>query len=381
MRLGRGMLVAAALCGLSACGPAAPPVTEAAVPEGWQQVIGGPLSPREQALGLWTGTEVLLLGGSNSPPCPPNASCAVDPTPVTDAAALDPAANRWRALAPPPVPLLGAQGVTIGPTAYVLADTTRREVLVYRVDKDSWTRLPAPFDRRSGYELVDAGDRLVAYRNTDEFGSGPDYVLDPATTRWNALPDDPLGAAFSRTLEWSGRELLLFDHELVPNPNGVKPSLTRVAALNLGTGTWRRLPDAPMLSTGPWLRTGGGLVNPAPGGADGGQVNNWGRTYPNGGLLDPGTGRWSPLPDPPGGEELGAGVRTATTALYPTVAEAVLDTESGAWAKVPDIPGGDASGRTVVAAGVRMVVFGGAQWKGSRAEEGKLLDTTWIWTP
>jgi hypothetical protein len=58
----------------------------------------------------------------------------------------------------------------------------------------------------------------------------------------------------------------------------------------------------------------------------------------------------------------------------------VLDTTTGRWQTVPDLPGGDATGRTVVAAGVRMLVFGGARW-GRSMDDVTLLDTTWIWTP
>jgi hypothetical protein len=40
----------------------------------------------------------------------------------------------------------------------------------------------------------------------------------------------------------------------------------------------RRLPDSELLTTGPWIPVDGKLVNPSLGSADGGEVNNWGRT-------------------------------------------------------------------------------------------------------
>jgi len=70
----------------------------------------------------------------------------------------------------------------------------------------------------------------------------------------------------------------LYDHELIPGPGAAKPTLTRAAALNLTTRSWRRLPDSPILGTAPWIRAGDRLVNPTLGGTDGGQVGNWGRT-------------------------------------------------------------------------------------------------------
>ncbi|WP_250031351.1 hypothetical protein [Paractinoplanes maris] len=338
----------------------------------------GPLEPREQALGLWTGREVLFFGGSDAPPCPPNASCARGPTALSDGAALDPATGRWRRLADSPVPLAGVQGVVIGSSAYLLLSTPRRELLVYHIDRDSWARLPAPFSGAGGYQLAAAGDRPVVYRGSDEAGSAPHYLFEPRTGAWTALPEDPLGDAFDRHLAWSGRELLLFDHERVPNPNSGKPSLTRAAALDLGTRAWRRLPDLPMLSTGPWLPVGGTLVNPLLGGEDGGQVGGWGRTYPYGGQFDPATGAWSPLPDLPGDKIAGGGARAGDAALYPGLSDVVLDAATGRWQQVPAMPGSRTHGSTVLAAGARMVVFGGAVREGASLA---LIGTTWIWTP
>ncbi|GID30704.1 hypothetical protein [Paractinoplanes brasiliensis] len=378
-------LVAGALSGVLLLGACATGSSEQeARREGWRQVSAGPLGPREQALGLWTGREVLLIGGAGGPPCPPNASCATDPTPLTDAAALDPGTNGWRTIAAPPVPTLGAQGVVLGSTAFVLPYGSRRELLVYRVDRDAWSRLPTPFDPARGFQLVAAGNGLVAYGGTDEAGPGDDFLLDPGTGTWTTLPADPLGPAFDRSMAWTGSELALFEHELVPNPGADGPSLTRAALLDLDSRSWRRLPDLPMLRTGPWLATGDELVNPTLGGADGGQVGNWGRSYPNGGIVDPATGAWSPLPDPPGGhsleaEALGGGARTGTAALYPGPADAVLDTVTNTWERPGDPSPRNVTGRTVVAAGAAMVIFGGARW--DKDDGGTLLDDTWIWTP
>jgi hypothetical protein len=370
MGIGRRAVLAAAACGVllaAGCGP----VGDQAA---WQELPGSPLSPREAALGLWTGSEALLIGGSDDPPCPPMADCPVDATPLADGAALDPATSRWRRIADSPVPLLGARGVVVGTTAYVL----QAGLLAYEIDRDTWKRVKVPFDTRAPYGLVAAGDRLVAYLGTDESASGKDYVFDPATDAWTALPADPLGAGFEREMAWSGRDLVLFDHELTANPGAEKPTLTRVAALDLTTRSWRRLPDSPMLGVGPWVLAGDRLVNPTLGGADGGQIGNWGRTYPYGGSVAPATGEWSPLPDPPGGES--AGAHTGTTAVYTAPAGALLDITAGSWQRVPTVPGGTPGGPTVVAAGARMLVFGGVRWDRSETK-GTLLNNAWIWSP
>ena len=40
---------------------------------GWRELSPPPLSPREYPAGFWTGEEVILVGGSDAPPCSPNA--------------------------------------------------------------------------------------------------------------------------------------------------------------------------------------------------------------------------------------------------------------------------------------------------------------------
>lgn len=367
------------LCGLLAgCAEHAEPVvTEAGEPmvaNEWTALPKSPLSPREAVLGLWTGREVLLIGGSDASPCPPNASCVGDPTPLADGAAYDPATTRWRKIADSPVPLTGGESAVVGGTAYVLPPDGK-ELLAYRIDGDAWARLPVPFG--GGYYLLAAGDRLVAYLGSEENGGGKDYVFEPRTATWSELPADPLNPAFDRAMAWTGSELVLFDHELVPNPGSEKPALTRAATLDLAAGSWRRLPDSEILGTGPWLAAGDELVNPMLGGADGGEVNGWGRTYPYGGGLAPATGAWSDLPTPPARDIASAGARTGGTAVYFGSEGVVLDTATGTWQPIPAIPGGDVTHRTVVAAGVRMLVFGGASFDGTPT----VVDDAWIWAP
>jgi hypothetical protein len=75
-----------------------------------------------------------------------------------------------------------------------------------------------------------------------------------------------------------------------------------------------------------------------------------------------------------------AGARTATDAVYFGVKGAVLDTTTGSWQMVSAAPDGNVTGRTIVAAGVRMLVFGGARWDAAE-ESATLLNDTWIWSP
>jgi hypothetical protein len=355
---------------------------------GWRAVTDVPLSPRQNAIGLWTGSEVLLIGGSDAPVCPPMADCVADPTPLADGAAYDPATGAWRPLAAAPTPLLNASAVMVGQTAYFLhpswSDRDHR-LLAYDTAAGRWRTYPAPGDPATSYELVAAGNRLVALHGTDESSEssqpGPDLVLDPAAGTWGELPDDPMGPAFNRNAEWFNGELLVFENKLVANP-GATPTLVRSAALNLEAGTWRRLPDAPMLNTGPWHPVGPRLVNPTLGGTDGGEINNYGRSYPFGGVIDPVSGRFAPLPKPPRAKPYNesAGVLTTDSALYVNHEGLLLDATTEAWITIPSLPDGQAAGRTTVAAGTDMFVFGGGVWPGPDGK-GELINRAWLWSP
>jgi hypothetical protein len=73
----------------------------------WERLPQPPLSPRETSLMLSIDGEVLIVGGSDADPCPPNAGC-VAPTdpPLRDGAAFDPSRRRWTRIAHAPVPIL-----------------------------------------------------------------------------------------------------------------------------------------------------------------------------------------------------------------------------------------------------------------------------------
>lgn len=384
------LLSASAALLLAACGSG-----ESATPDGpsnsspWRAVSPGPLSPRAGALGLWTGSEVLLIGGSDAAPCPPSASCVPpDVPPLADGAAFDPQTGTWRRIADSPVPFEWAQAVVIRRTAYLWipgspgrpnADSA---FLTYHVRQDRWQELPLPANSDRFGGIVQAGDGIVAYAGTDEQGEQPDLVFDPAVGAWSELQPDPLSPSFDRSMAWSGEELLLFDHELVPNPGSEKPSVTRAAALDLESGSWRRLPDSEILASGPWVTDDARLINPMLGSADGGDTNNWGRNYPYGGILEPASGRWSALPDPPDGEEdFASGVLTESLGHYFGHRGWILDAATDTWIQVPPLANDElVTDRTVVSAGADLLVFGGARWK-AQSLDATLLNDAWTWSP
>jgi hypothetical protein len=356
--------------------------------DAWERVPDSPLSPRSDAVAVWTGDEVLVVGGDDRP-CPPNADCAVpDSPPLGDGAAYDPMTREWRRIANPPIPFSWADTAVVGDTVFFLVPgmprrpEARSGFLAYTPAVDSWRELPwaeaSGSPQGSGYRLVAAGDRLVAYSGSDESGERPDWILDPTRSEWAVLPDDPMTPAFDRHMEWAGDRLALFDHEIVPNPGSERPLLTRAALLEVGSGRWDRLPDSEILSSAPWLLDGGRLVNPSLGGADGGEINNWGRRYPNGGTLELTDRRWLALPDGPADDSFSAGAVGREAARFDAYRGRVLELSSGQWREVPRLDEAEnVAGRTFVAAGRQLFVYGGVHWTASG--QVRLLGDGWLW--
>jgi hypothetical protein len=57
----------------------------------------------------------------------------------------------------------------------------------------------------------------------------------------------------------------------------------------------------------------------------------------------------------------------------------VLDTTTDRWVRLPVIPDGGYRGHTIVAAGTKLVAFGGVDWTSQM--EADLSNGTWIWSP
>ena len=380
----RTALIVACVLGLIACGSEqGPGVRERAVaPAGeWVELSASPLEPRSHVVGVWSGHELFLFGG-DSWLCPPNADCAIpEEPPLADGAAFNPGTGSWRTTASAPAGFAWASTAVVGDDIYFLVSGIpgwyESAFLRYSIGADAWEQLAQPPGELGWYQLVAAGGALVAVNGSDEQEPRPDLVFDPSGGAWEELPPDPLGPGFGRVMAWSQPYLYLFDSELVPNPGSTVPSLTRAARLDVRTHEWTRLPDSEILGTGPWFVEDELLVNPALGGADGGEVNNWGRTYPYGGVFDTTLESWSPLPAAPKADEHSAGILGSRDALIYGTEGLLLDLGSNTWIELPALlESGDYTQRQVITAGRDAVVFGGQRWDG---DHGELLGDAWIW--
>jgi hypothetical protein len=216
-------------------------------PAAWKELSTPPLSPRETPTGFWTGEVVMLVGGSDAPPCPPTAACTVPKVaPVADGAAYDPATGAWRAIADAPVGFSWAEPELIDGSAYLwIAGENGRPnapsaFLAYRIGDDRWDELEMPTADPGWYTILRAGKRIVAHTYDDSEGERPDFVFDTTTSTWSELPDDPFEDPYSRELAWDGDRLLLFDHQ---ERDESVDAAVRGASFDFASGEWQIFAD------------------------------------------------------------------------------------------------------------------------------------------
>jgi hypothetical protein len=378
----RRLSLIATLVASAGCAGQIEPSEEPRAEVGWQPLPASPLSPRANALAFWTGTSVLMMGGTDDVSCPPNADCVDREPSLRDGAAFVPETGTWSALPDAPVPLGYASGGVVAGTLYLWVPGfemgARTALLSYTPGDRAWVELEAPFGAESPMSLVAAGGRLIAYQDTHEAGVEPDLMYDPETDRWTELPPDPLRPAFSRQMIWTDGALVLLGHELVDQPGSAEPSRVLAARFGLEDGAWERYPDSEVIG-GPWGWTGDRLVNAAIGSADGGQVNNWGRAHPYGGIFDPASGTWSELPDTPDvlGEVTGF---WATGGGWAISGDGwAFHAGSSSWVALRRPAAGMAEeGQAAVWAGDRLFVFGGSRIVN---EQYVLVEGGWSWFP
>ncbi|MFC0682219.1 hypothetical protein ACFFGH_30680 [Lysobacter korlensis] len=362
LRLGAAVTLALGLLAGCAAQPAAP--TPQAPSERlagvWSQLPQSPLPARREPVGAWLDGRFVLVGGWTGPPCPPNADCAPSEDPaLRDGAAFDPSITQWATIAEAPAPVSGSNAVVVDGTLYVLTGEPWLEdspvrLLAYQPADDTWETLPTPPGLYP--HLTAAGTRLLAMSGSDEFGVTGDSVFDPHRGAWRPLPDDPLGPSFDRQGVWVDGSLILTARDLVESPGSEKPAVARFARLSDDFTEWTTLPDGEVIGGGAH-EVAGLIVFPELGSADGGEVNNWGRHYPFGGILEPSDASWRDLPTPPSGGLAGGILTVADRTL---VGGHLLDPRTLEWTVLPTVPGTERQGATVVGGEDAILIWGGA---------------------
>lgn len=429
-RLAAGVLFIAIVGG---CGAPDEQVTSAstttdAPAEGWEQLPPSPLAPRGGAvLVTLEGGRLLVVGGDAMAGCRDHRTPPEDATPgqasaasarplivraalscapmqedprFTDGAILESPRGPWKRIAAAPAPLSApSRGVVLGDSVYFWAwpssatgGPQEPTWMVYNVVQDRWTKLAAP--PVSTLRIVNAGDRIVGFHGSEESGPVTDFLYDPGTDSWAELPRDPLSPSFDRFMVWTGVEVVLLANELVPNPGSERPSLVRAAAFDPGTKQWRRLPDSEIVGGyDTWWWSGAKVVNAVRHTSDGGEMKNWGRDYPHGGVFDPAAGEWRALPPgrPPtpdcAKEKQSWDANLGYQAAGPEIVvsgDLALDLSANSWHAVPCNPHRADFNFTSTWAFDGVVAFGGydeVDEIGQFPEKYEFSNAAWLWRP
>ena len=186
--------------------------------DAWQRISPLPLSRSGPAQAVWTGDEVVVWGEAAAPDTRRRRGGFT--------VAYDPAADRWRALAPPPLAGQPGSAVWTGREVVVLGGQDLRERNVFPDSAElpagaaldpatgAWRVIGAPpgfdtparMEQLQGLALAWTGEAVVVIGGYPE-GAGLRY--DPAADRWSALPSGPVDLVGAAAV-WTGREVLLW---------------------------------------------------------------------------------------------------------------------------------------------------------------------------
>lgn len=232
-----------------------------AVHDSWTKVPDSPLVSSD-AVGAWTGREAIVVSGIHSSQPDPSGAGGHGPSPVV-AAAYDPAANSWRRLPSPPLAnassvlnraiWTGRELVIAGTATQVESVPVVNQVAIYNPDADRWRTgsvpaEPLPFGAGAvwtGTEVAVVGNVISPGEETSPnfeltgMGHNTLQLYNPATDRWREIPWGLDYPRVNLSTAWTGDRLFV--------GGGDQPTLRRDAALvDLETGTWDRVPDAPI---------------------------------------------------------------------------------------------------------------------------------------
>lgn len=396
--------VAALALGAATLGQLAEPAPRTATDAqgSWQAMAAAPLEGRLRPTMVGWGDQAVVVGGRIEPPCPPNASCARSLREAQrDGALYDVATDTWERLPDAPVPLEVTSSALVGDVLYLwLPDegAAGPSVLALDLAQRSWHRLRRPPDVVGRYlRLVAAGGQLVAHYSEVGRADARDLMWvagpgAPGQGRWEALPLQPFGASYDRSMVWTGDALVLVTPGAPPTQERTGPPFMRAAVLE--GQSWRVLPEQEVVMSGSldwsWTGTSGPaepgdrVVSTSTYEADGGQINGFGRSIPSGGYLDPSTGKWSELPPAPEGHQALAALPYAAGGRWVANGEGlVLDTRADRWIRLPEMPDQPDQDAAGAWAAGRLVVWGGAAGvrPAPEPDEARLLASGAVWAP
>ena len=185
----------------------------------WQLIDPGPLATRGEPNSVWTGTEVLVVGG-----------LIIDQyQALSDGAAFDPSTGEWRPIPPRPVSgrvmhavWTGEELITFGTEGISLEPITTGAA--FNPATGQWRNVSLPPSSEVMQDVVWTGQRVLAWQAGGS--ASPGALYDPMTDRWTPIPANSVpGAVSAGRAIWTGEELAV-QGALAPASGGpVEPRL------------------------------------------------------------------------------------------------------------------------------------------------------------
>lgn len=231
---------------------------------------------------VWTGEEVLIMGGSNGP--------GLDPLSVS----YDPSGDEWRTLASPPGIDAGinsalGQGIWTGSEVVFW-----QEDLAYDPAADAWHEIaPSPLSDRAIPAVVAVDGQVWVWGGCPNVGTdercasdgtahADGAIYDPDADRWRSIADGGPTPGAEVHAVWTGSEALVVTGRHSPDPGRLS-----IAAYDPVIEQWRDI-DPPEDEYGPLISVTAGAPGVVVVGGSGPAQ-----------LLDPASGTWRQLGDPP----------------------------------------------------------------------------------
>ena len=195
----------------------------------WHAIAAGPLTPRANAVAVWTGSEMIVWGGRSF-------SNGVE-TLYRDGARYDPARDAWTPMSTSgaPSPRSFANAVWTGTemivwSGYPWSNTGGR----YNPATNTWVSLPPAFTARVGSASAWTGSKFFVWGG---YGS-PGYLdtgglYDPAQNLWAPTPVTVLQPATYARAVWTGDRVAIF---------GGEPGFSGGALFDPSSNTWTATP-------------------------------------------------------------------------------------------------------------------------------------------
>jgi hypothetical protein len=353
----------------------------------WVRTAPSPLSPRAWTSLSWTGSEIIVLGGTQTFRGPATDIIDPDESLFADGAAYNPLTDTWRKITNLPSPISGHSTASIGSSVFVYARTSNRggfenfHLYRYRSPQDTWDEFTLP-DNPKLFDIEAFGSQLLLYNREDSLSEPSDWLLDPSTGEWMRLPADPLEPSGFRKYLVHGSDLYLFTRYVI-DLSGPYDDYAIVRAARWRNSQWTVLPDPPSQPevgiSIPTLVAGDRLIAPSLN-CDTGDFTPHERCIPYGTVFDTRTDTWQDLPNAPGGSlrffPSGGGLSESDLVIG-QLGSPALDAIADAWFLVPRLDAYDELDMKPSMGGVGPYGFA---YGGGKAP-GQMVGDSWIWKP